>query len=137
MLNLKKELKNIAILAEKKLSSAKTLEKVDEIYNKYLGRKNGELKNILKALKDLPVSEKQTLADKIKERQAKEEKERIIKLEEDKKILQKKIEFSKEEQIKEKEALRILQEEKHKKEMESKPDFIANNILEAAQWILK
>lgn len=61
MSELKKELEQIAALAEKKLSAAKSLEKVDEIYNKYLGRKNGELKNILKALKDLPVSEKKVI----------------------------------------------------------------------------
>jgi len=61
MSDLKNELEKIAALAAEELSSAPTLDLVDEIYNKYLGRKNGELKNILKALKDLPTAEKKEI----------------------------------------------------------------------------
>jgi len=53
----KKNLKSLKIKAKKEIKKAKTLKELNEIFKKYLG-KNGQLTQILRSLKSLPVKKK-------------------------------------------------------------------------------
>lgn len=61
MTDLKKEISKLTKAANKELSKAMTLEAIDEIYNQYLGRKQGKLNDILKELKNMDVETKKEI----------------------------------------------------------------------------
>ena len=61
MIDLKKEISKLSKAAAKELEKANSLEAIDELYNKYLGRKKGKLNDILKELKSLDIEIKKEI----------------------------------------------------------------------------
>ena len=82
---MKKLIDKLQISAKTAIEKAKTVKSLEDIEQKYFGRKSGELNSILKGLKDLDVAEKKefgSLANHIKE-------ELVVMIEDKKKNLQK------------------------------------------------
>lgn len=58
---MEEKLKQIQINFDQQIGDVDTLDKLEDLERKFLGRKEGELTNILKGIKDLPVEQKKTI----------------------------------------------------------------------------
>jgi len=60
---MEKEIKEILAKAKKEISDSSDLKLLEDLKNKYLGRKKGELNSILRKIKDLPKEEKPKIGE--------------------------------------------------------------------------